>query len=153
MSLEPDFTIVAGAERGLRGILPTPLKVFVADDDEPMREAVAESLRAVGHLVVEARDGAELLELLRGAADSPLLRPDVIVADLRMPKVSGLGVMAALQRGRCHVPVLVITGLAGERVQTVARQMGATAVLQKPFEADDLLSAVQNAAAIRPTPR
>jgi DNA-binding response OmpR family regulator len=122
------------------------MRVFVADDDDGMREAVAATLRAEGHNVAEARDGAELLELLQGAVGS--LRPNVVVADVRMPRLSGLGVLAALQRAGWTVPVLLMTALVDESVQTVARRMGAMGVLRKPFETHDLLIAVAKAGAL-----
>jgi len=147
MILESEFTAAVGDGHS-RQESPRPLTVFVADDDDAMREAVATSLRTVGHHVVEARDGAELLDLLRATMDTPLLRPNLVVADVRMPNLSGLGVLAALQRARWDVPVLLITALKEESVQTVARRMGAIGVLQKPFETDDLLTAVLNAGAL-----
>jgi CheY-like chemotaxis protein len=147
MSLKPEFT--APVDGGVKRKSPgSALTVFVADDDEAMREAVATSLRAGGHLVVEARDGAELLDLLLGTLGAPPIRPDVVVADVRMPNLSGLGVLAALQRAEWNVPVLLITGLADESVRTVARRLGAIGVLRKPFDTDDLLIAVLNAAEI-----
>jgi CheY-like chemotaxis protein len=147
MSLKPEFTapVDGGKKRKPRG---SALTVFVADDDEAMREAVATSLRAGGHFVVEARDGAELLDLLLGTLDAPPVRPDVVVTDVWMPNLSGLGVLAALQRAECNVPVLLITALADESVRTVARRLGAIGVLRKPFDTDDLLTAVLNAAEI-----
>ncbi len=149
MSLELEFTApVVGDGRARQKSAASPMAVFVADDDEAMREAVATSLRAVGHKVVEARDGAELLDLLRATTDAPLLRPGLVVADVRMPKLSGLGVLAALQRAQWNVPVLLITALTEEFVQTVACRMGAIGVLRKPFETDDLLTAVLNAGAL-----
>ena len=98
-------------------------------------------LAQTGHV-----DGAELLELLQGAAGS--LRPNVVVADVRMPRLSGLGVLAALQRAGWTVPVLLMTALVDESVQTVARRMGAIGVLRKPFETHDLLIAVAKAGAL-----
>ncbi len=146
MSLKPEFTALVVEDRRVSRKSPaSAMTVFVADDDEAMREAVATSLRAGGHYVVEARDGAELLDLLRGTVDAPLLRPDVVVADVRMPNLSGLGVLAALQRAKWNVPVVLITALADESVRTVARRLGAIGVLRKPFETDDLLTAVLNA--------
>jgi DNA-binding response OmpR family regulator len=149
MSLEPELPPAVGGDGRARPNTPScAMRVFVADDDEAMREAVATSLRTAGHHVVEARDGAELVNLLRATADAPLLRPHLVVADVRMPNLSGLGVLAALQRARWNVPVLLITALVDESVQTVAHRMGAIGVLRKPFETDDLLTAVLNASAL-----
>jgi CheY-like chemotaxis protein len=127
---------------------PSSQTIFVADDNDDMREAVAGSLRAAGHRTMEARDGEELLELLRNAGDDPLLRPDVVVTDVRMPKLSGLGVLAALQRSASNIPVLLMTALEDNSVQTVALRLGAIGVLRKPFDLDDLLTAVLNAKAM-----
>lgn len=69
------------------------LVVLVADDDEEMRTLVAATLREDGCSTLEARDGQELLDLLGEALDEPGLRPDVVVTDLKMPRLSGLGVL------------------------------------------------------------
>jgi CheY-like chemotaxis protein len=142
LSLAPEMT---------NGLPPSSaMRVFVADDDDAMREAVTVCLRAEGHDVVEARDGAELVDLLQDAVGS--LRPDVVVTDVRMPNLSGLGVLAALQRAKWTVPVLLITALVDESVHTVARRMGAIGVLRKPFETHDLLMAVAKAGALLERP-
>jgi CheY-like chemotaxis protein len=73
------------------------LRVLVADDDDDMRAFVTSTLHADGCSTVEARDGQELLDLIRSSFDEPWLRPDVVVADVKMPKLSGLGVLAALK--------------------------------------------------------
>jgi CheY-like chemotaxis protein len=119
--------------------------VFVAEDDDDMREALAAALRAGGYDVRDVRDGAELLDLLLGTVDVPLLRPHVVVADVRMPSLSGLGVLATLRRGSRNIPVLLITALTDESVQTVGRRLGAIGVLRKPFDMNDLLMAVLHA--------
>jgi CheY-like chemotaxis protein len=147
MSLTPESTALVDGDVK-RKSPGSALTVFLADDDEAMREAVATSLRGGGHFVVEARDGAELLDLLLGTPGAPPVRPDVVVADVRMPNLSGLGVLAALRRVDWNVPVLLITALADESVRTVARRLGAIGVLRKPFETNDLLTAVLSAAEV-----
>jgi CheY-like chemotaxis protein len=122
-----------------------PLTVLVADDDEDIRSLVAEALRADGYRVIEARDGAELLEHLRGALDESGARPDVVVTDVLMPKLSGLGVLDALRRAQWNVPVILMTVLGDGSVHTLARRLGAVGVLKKPLDLDDLRTAVLNA--------
>ncbi|HEY8088182.1 MAG TPA: response regulator [Polyangiaceae bacterium] len=119
--------------------------VLVADDDDDMRSLVAYSLRADGHEVVEAHDGVELLERLESALDDPRARPDVVVTDVMMPRLSGLGVLDALRRAQVHFPVILMTVLADPSVYTVARRLGAIGVIHKPFDVDDLRTAVVNA--------
>jgi CheY-like chemotaxis protein len=62
------------------------------DDDEDVRALIVDTLRGDGHYVLEAHDGAELVECLRDALDDLTVRPDVIVTDVLMPNLSGLGV-------------------------------------------------------------
>ncbi len=119
--------------------------VLVADDDEDMRALVVDTLRADGYTVIEARDGAELLDQLVRAVDDPLQRPDVVVTDVRMPNLSGLGVLDALRRARVEIPVVVMTVFAHDSVRTLARRLGAVGLLKKPFDVDDLRTAVLNA--------
>ena len=120
-------------------------KVLVAEDDEELRAVVVEALRDDGYTVAEARDGAELLSMLNDSLPDPAKRPDVVVADVRMPKLSGLGVLEQLKHDRVRVPVVIITGFAPQSVSVVARRLGAVGVLRKPFDLDDLRTAVMNA--------
>lgn len=125
------------------------LRVLVADDDDEMRAFVTATLHAAGCSTVEARDGEELLDLIKSSFDEPWLRPDVVVADVKMPKLSGLGVLAALKRARWNLPVIMITVVSDESIHTVAKRLGAIGVLHKPFEPNDLLTAVRNAKTMR----
>ena len=61
-----------------------PARLVVADDETHIRLVVAEKFRAAGHIVFEARDGEEALDLVREH------RPDAIITDLQMPYLSGL---------------------------------------------------------------
>lgn len=121
------------------------LSVLVADDDEDMRALVTETLRGDGHHVCEARDGVDLLDRLKEALDDPSRRPLVVVTDVLMPNLSGLGVLAALRRSRWPVPVILMTALEDESVLTVAKRFGAVTVFRKPIDVDDLRTAVLNA--------
>ncbi|HEY8042186.1 MAG TPA: response regulator [Polyangiaceae bacterium] len=121
------------------------MTVLVADDDEDMRSLVADTLRSDGYAVLEARDGAELLGHLEAALGDPRVRPDVVVTDVMMPRLSGLGVLNALRRAQLHFPVILMTVLADESVHTVAKRLGAIGVIRKPFDVDDLRTAVMNA--------
>ena len=125
------------------------LLVAVADDDDDLRALVIDALQKDGCSTLEAHDGVELLELLRRSLDEPSLRPDVLVADVKMPRLSGLGVLQALLRAHWPLPSILITAVSDESVETVARRLGAVGVLHKPFDPDDLLTAVRNAKAAR----
>jgi CheY-like chemotaxis protein len=129
---------------------PSTLSVLVADDDEDMRALIAEALRFDGHDVVETRDGVELLDRLSEMVHDPSRRPAVVVTDLLMPNLSGLGVLAALRRARWDVPVILITAMNDASVLTVAERFGAVTMFRKPVNIDNLRTAVLNAkAAVR----
>ena len=123
-----------------------PTTIFLAEDDDDMRALIASSLHNDGYEVVEARDGAELLDLLAQVATAPIRRPDVIVTDVMMPCYSGLGVLLALRGSDWHVPVILITARRDAEVEDDARRFGAVAIVRKPFDLDDLREAILCAA-------
>lgn len=125
--------------------LMRPARVLVAEDDAEMRGVLATALRKDGYEVVEARDGAEVLDLI---GDSLLRRktdpPDVLVADIRMPGFSGLQVLAGLRQADWAMPVVLITAFGDLGTHAEARRLGAAAVFDKPFDIDDLRTLVVN---------
>jgi len=120
--------------------------VFLADDDDDTRTSLSETLRGDGYDVVEARDGAELLELLADSVGTPWQRPDIIITSALMPCYSGLGVLGALHQSRWDIPVILLTG--GRHAATITRvtrdalRLGAAAVFRKPFDVTDLRTAI-----------
>ncbi len=125
------------------------LKILVADDDQDIRELVADTLRDDGHVVQEAGDGADVLTELDNALVDPRARPDVVLMDIRMPGLSGLGVLSALHRAQVKLPVVLMTALTDRSVDTVAKRFGVGSVLRKPFGPEDLRAAVAGAVAAR----
>lgn len=123
------------------------LTVLVADDDEDIRSLVAATFREDGHLVLEAGDGAHVLAYLEEALGDPRVCPDVVLTDIRMPGLSGLGVLLALHRAQIHLPVVLMTVMADESVIILAKRLGAAGVLHKPFDAAGLRAAVTHAVA------
>jgi CheY-like chemotaxis protein len=119
-------------------------RVLLADDDQDVRSLLARALRDDGFEVVEAGDGAEALERIeetRGAGSYHSL-PHVIVTDLRMPRVSGLEMMERLRQTGLDVPVVVVTAHGDAVTVRRAERLGAAAVLHKPIDLDDLLTAL-----------
>ena len=121
-----------------------PSTIFLAEDDDDMRALISMALQNDGYDVIEAKDGAELLDLLAGASASPMRRPDIIVSDVLMPCYSGLGVLAALHKSSWNIPVILITARRDESVIRDAMRLGASAVVHKPFDIDDLRTAILN---------
>ena len=97
-----------------------------------------------GYEVIEACDGTELLDLLADVAAFARRRPDVIVSDVMMPGYSGLSVLAAL-RG-LGLPVVLITARRDAEVEEDALRLGASAVVRKPLDFNDLRAAIMRAA-------
>jgi CheY-like chemotaxis protein len=123
---------------------PSATTVLVADDDDDFRALMVETLRGDGYVVLEARDGVELLSLLDEASGSSGW-PDIIIADVRMPRLSGLGVLEHLKRAQIKLPVVLITGFVPDSVGVLAKRLGAFGVIGKPFAVDDLRGAVRRA--------
>jgi DNA-binding response OmpR family regulator len=113
-----------------------PRRVIIAEDDEGFRSAVAARLRAEGHVVVETHDGGELRDALDATSPGYF---DVVIADHRMPRVSGLEVLA---RAGARAPFVLVTGLDDEQVRASAEKFGAAALLQKPVDLDHLMEVV-----------
>jgi DNA-binding response OmpR family regulator len=120
----------------------TGTRVLVADDDDDFRVAVAEALRSEGYAVVEARDGAEMLALIYDALADPAMRPEIVVADVQMPKLSGLGALEEMRRAGVRLPFWMMTGFSPSSVEIVAKRLGARGVLRKPFDFETLRSAL-----------
>ena len=109
-------------------------RVLVVDDDKAVRESLRRSLEYNGYDVVLASDGAEALASIGTA------RPDVVVMDVMMPRLSGLETTRALRAAGHDLPVLVLTArdAVGDRVEGL--DAGADDYLTKPFALAELLA-------------
>lgn len=115
--------------------------ILLVDDHAVHRSAIRYFLQQRGHEVALAVDGADAVERLRD------WRPDVILLDLGMPNLDGLGVLAALRApGRTPIPVVVVTATSDAGTLAVARELGAREVLVKTcFSLTALADAVDRA--------
>jgi CheY-like chemotaxis protein len=118
-------------------------RVLVADDEEMIRETIADVLRKAGCIVDAARDGAEAVGLLGKAAY------DLLLADIRMPHKNGYEVWAAAKEAHPAIAVMLMTGFGYDPTHSIvrARKEGLNAVLFKPFKVDQLLEEVHKAVA------
>lgn len=103
-----------------------------------MRMAIQHSLTGAGHVVIMAMNGRDGMNALQQNA------VDLVVTDLFMPEQDGLETIAALRKQYPKLPVIAISGgnLVSEAMLTVAKELGAQQVLQKPFGVEGLLAAV-----------
>jgi chemotaxis protein histidine kinase CheA/CheY-like chemotaxis protein len=105
---------------------PAPL-VLVAEDSPIVRDLIVESLRAHGLRVIEAGDGREALERLSSHPDI-----DLLVTDIEMPHLDGLGLIAALRaRGGRRIPAIVVSTRGSNEDKLAAVEVGADAYLVK----------------------
>ena len=122
------------------------LRVLLAEDEALVAMALADCLEAEGHEVAAvAGDGADALDAARG-----LGRLDLLVTDLRMPRLGGEGLIRALWAERPGLPVLVVTGSAppggAEALRREAGDRGPLALLHKPLDYASLTEALHRLA-------
>jgi len=108
---------------------------LVADDEADMVELVAFNLRAEGHEVITASNGLEALNLARAAL------PDLIVLDLMMPEMDGMGVCEILRRlpSTARIPVIMLTAWSSKLSRIIGLQIGAADYMTKPFSPRELV--------------
>jgi response regulator NasT len=116
------------------------LRVLVAEDESLIRMDVVATLSEAGFEVVgEASDGEEALSL------AEQLNPDVVVMDIKMPKLDGIS--AAEKLSEAKIPVVLLTAFSQTELVTRATEAGAMAFITKPFKPADLIPAIQIAIA------
>ena len=124
--------------------------VAIVDDDKSHRNATRDLLRAAGFPTATFEDAESFLGSASRASAACL------VADMRMPGMTGLELYQALVASGEHIPTVIITAHPEELTRSRARDAGITCYLSKPFAPDDLLECVGEALAKsqrRPIPR
>ena len=115
----------------------TARRVLVAEDDALIRLDLVESLSEEGYSVVgEAGDGEQAVEL------AEQLRPDIVIMDVKMPKMDGIDAASMIAERRI-APVVILTAFSQRELIERARDAGAMAYLVKPFGRRDLVPAVE----------
>ena len=112
-------------------------RVIVAEDEALIRMDIVETLRDNGFDVVgEAGDGERAVEL------ATELRPDLVVMDVKMPKLDGISAAERLNKDNI-APVVLLTAFSQKELVERAAQAGALAYVVKPFTPNDLLPAIE----------
>lgn len=115
----------------------TKKTIIICDDNDPLAAVMKQVLVKHGYEVMTAGDGREGLDLVRAA------KPDLLLLDLEMPALDGLGVLASLKELAGKRPyVIVVSAQEGEDKRRRARDLGAAEVWTKPFNAADLVRRV-----------
>jgi two-component system, OmpR family, response regulator QseB len=108
------------------------MRVLIVDDSERLRDALTSGLRSSGFVVDSAQDGIAALELLQSYSF------DVVVLDIVMPRLDGLGVLREIRRLSLAVRVLVLSARDQVADRVTALDMGADDYLLKPFSFEEL---------------
>ncbi|MCQ3933828.1 MAG: nitrogen regulation protein NR(I) [Gammaproteobacteria bacterium] len=117
-----------------------PLTVWVVDDDDAVRWVLDKALKSAG-ISTRSFEGAE--EFFAALGEE---RPDVVVTDVRMPGVDGMGLMRRLEASGLTLPVIVITAHTDLDSAVAAYRGGAFEYLPKPFDVDEAVALVWRAA-------
>jgi DNA-binding NtrC family response regulator len=113
-------------------IPPSNRKILVVDDEEMVREVLGEFLDLLNFQIENARDGAA------GLAALEKNEYRAAFADVRMPKLDGIGFLRKSRRLRPDLPVVIITGQSSEEIKKEAMEAGAFAYLRKPFHYQEI---------------
>jgi FixJ family two-component response regulator len=115
-------------------------RVALVDDDTDSLRALARLLSSHGYEVSSYSSSAEFFESLAHN------RPEILIADLRMPELDGLTLQAAMREQSLRIPTIFLSGYADVATSVRAIQMGAIDMLEKPCDGRELLAALERAA-------
>ena len=115
-------------------------KVIVIDDSLSVCFAIERMLRSRGMEVISHRSGEAALENLEPE------QPDLVLCDLVLPDIEGFQICTFIKQSPVlnNVPVIVISGIVDEEIRAQAKDVGAEAVLKKPFASDEMLTLVED---------
>jgi CheY-like chemotaxis protein len=114
-------------------------KILIAEDERDIRDLIAFTLRFAGHEVVATSNGEEILEA------APLEMPDLILMDIRMPRMTGYEACQKLKADPKlqHIPVVFLSAKGQEAEIRTGFEMGANEYLLKPFAPSELTEKVR----------
>ena len=113
--------------------------IMTVDDSASVRQMVGFTLKQAGYGVVEACDGKDALSKLGSGA------VNMIITDLNMPQLDGIGLIKAVRSGGAHkfVPIIMLTTESQDQRKQEGKAAGATGWIVKPFKPDQLLAVVK----------
>jgi two-component system chemotaxis response regulator CheY len=118
-------------------------RVLVVDDEPDIRKVVKMTLQKAGYEVLEAENGAKAIEVINSGENRLLL--DVVICDIRMPKINGAEAIAYFRSHYPRVPLIVLTGFPDADMAISFLRQGVVDYLVKPVEGEKLRSAVARA--------
>lgn len=121
--------------------------VLIIDDDVGMLRALNKVLSGEGCMVATASSSEAAVKFL-GTAGHYF---DLIITDLRMPVIDGMGILHGVKQAYPEVPVIIITAFGSPEAKTESYQLGATAFLEKPVDTQRLLATIDRVLAPPPS--
>ena len=114
------------------------MRVLLVDDEEAILSTLTEILTDLGHSVRSTVDG-------EGAARAALSEPfDLVISDIRMPRMDGLKLVNTLREQSLGVPVILISGHGSDDIAAQAAEVDAVRLLHKPINIRDLLAGIRS---------
>jgi two-component system response regulator FixJ len=117
----------------------TDTVIYVVDDDDAVRDSL-EFLLSSAELAVKTYESASAF-----LAELPPTLSGCVITDVRMPDISGIDLLKRLRERDAKVPVIIMTGHGDVPLAVEAMKLGATDFFEKPFDSDDILTAVRAA--------
>ena len=118
-------------------------RVMVVDDEADIRKVVRMHLEKANYEVIEATNGEEAIALLN-SGDNPVY-VDVILCDIRMPKVNGIAAIEYFRQQYPSLPIVVLTGFPDVQMATSLLKQGVLDYLVKPVEKEHLIATIKKA--------
>jgi len=115
----------------------TSLPLLIVEDDRDLRDALCITLELAGYAVIPAADGSEALAAMQRQ------RVGLVISDIQMQPLDGLGLLREIRRIHAHVPVVLMTAFGDIERAVAAMRAGASDYLPKPFEPASLLQLVR----------
>ena len=113
--------------------------VLIVDDEKNIRQGLGKALEMDGHHIFLAEDGQEALDIIHEE------EVDLVIADLRMPRLSGEELLRRVVDQWPTIPVIILTGHGSYKDEEQARRLGAFDYLKKPVGVDTLVKSIQKA--------
>ena len=110
--------------------------ILIVDDEKRIRHLLSLLLERNGYETVQARDGMEALEMIK---ETPY---DLLISDIKMPNLDGMGLLRALRKEKIYTPVIFITAFATVESSVEAMKAGASDYITKPFEEERIIVTV-----------
>jgi DNA-binding response OmpR family regulator len=119
--------------------MPEQVKILLSEDNDDIRKILSMRLEVAGYKVLQARDGEEAMESVKKE------KPDIVVLDLMMPKLSGFEVCRMMKFDDRYkdIPVIVLSALEQQKDREKAFETGADAYFIKPFDLGLLINKIQ----------